>query len=301
MNTVAELGQWWNLIYVIPFCLGVVLVLLSVLGAGRHGMGGHHAGHGMHLGHGHVGQSVGHSLGHGGHVGHSATHGGGHGTAHGHAATHGQAAHSHAAHGQHGSHAQGHSHHGNSQHGHSSHGQDGRSEGIGDMTQGMVRATVHPTPWSLAAALHIQNIPPLMLAQNFMLFWGIFGWAANQFFGKSAHDPARFIVPSLLATVAGSLVITILLSAVMSRFTPSDETFAVTKRDLEGRLGEAVSTITDRMGSVYARDAVGTLHHLPCRIAPDGAPIAKGEQVLVIEYHPEGDYYRVKSWKPDTE
>lgn len=154
--------------------------------------------------------------------------------------------------------------------------------------------------WSLARTLHVQNIPPLMLMQNFFLFWGIFGWAANQFFSKGLHEPAQFIVPSLLATCSASLIMTLAISAVMSRYTPGDETFAVTKTELEGTIGEAVAPITDHTGSVYARDAAGTLHHLPCRIRPDGSPVQRGEQVLVVEYNPEGDFYWVKSWAPDV-
>lgn len=269
MNTLADLGQWWNLIYVLPFGMGVVLVLLSVLGAGRHGAG-HHGGHGLHL-HGHGGHGLGHAVGHGGHaIAH-----GGH-AAHGHTAHVGHATHAHG----HTTHAHAHAHAGHS-HGH---GHDGHS---GEHQGGKVA-------FSLAGALHIQNIPPLLLLQNFLLLWGIFGWAANQYFARGAPDPAQFIKPSLMVASGGSLIVGLVIAAVMSRFAPSDETFAVTKRDLVGLIGEAVSPITDRMGSVYVRDATGTLHHLPSRIMPDGASIAKGEKVVIVKYHAEKDFYWVE-------
>jgi membrane protein implicated in regulation of membrane protease activity len=150
--------------------------------------------------------------------------------------------------------------------------------------------------FSLARTLHIQNISPLMLLQNFMLFWGIVGWSVNQLLGSGAHDPARFIVPSLLSAFIGGAVLTILLSAVLSHFTPGTETLASTKASLIGRAGEAVSIITDKMGSVYVRDAAGTLHHLPGRIQPEDEPIKKGSQVVVIDYDEAGDFYRIKQW-----
>ncbi|MDQ3814872.1 MAG: YqiJ family protein [Armatimonadota bacterium] len=245
MNAFADLSHWWNLIFVVPFCFGAVLVLLSLPGTGRRG--GHRGAH----------RAARHSVGRAGGGGSRST------TA---------SARSHT-------------------------GRSGMKGQRGRLTKR--RTSKEPAGW--AETLHVQNIPPLMLLQNFLLFWGIFGWAANQFFARGSADPVRFIVPSLLAAFCGTAVMTLALSALLSRFTPTDETYVVTKSDLIGRAGEAVSAITERMGSVYVRDGGGTLHHLAGRIPPDRQPIAKGKTVLVIDYQPEGDYYWVKEWSPDGE
>jgi hypothetical protein len=261
MQIIAQLNQWWNLIFVLPFALGVVLVVLSVLGTAGRRSGSRHPARATSSGRIAV-RNISRRSASGLRL---------------------QAGHARSA---------------------------ARSQSI---ARGRVRiATGRRQSRSVAQRIqrqskpslpvvHLGNLPPLMLLQNFLLFWGIFGWAANQYFARIQPDPGRFIILSLLTTIIGSLIVTVTFSALLSRFTPTDETYAVTRWDLVGRTGEAVSTITHRMGSVYARDESGTLHHLPVRVQSGGDSIAKGRSVLVIDYDAEGDFYWVKEWSPDTE
>jgi hypothetical protein len=248
------LDQWWNLIYIVPFGFGVMLVLLSVLGTGRRS--GRHAARSSAAGR------------------HSAA--AGRGTARTNSAPKAGTAKVAARSGK------------------------GTGGAKGRWGRGGKRPRAGRQGQNWAEALHVQNIPPLMLLQNFLLFWGIFGWAVNQYFAAGSADPTRYMVSSLLLTGTVSLMLTLGISAVLSRFTPEDETYVITRHDLIGRAGEAVSAITDRMGSVYVRDERGTLHHITGRIQEDGEPIARGKSVLIIDYERSGDYYWVKEWSPGS-
>ena len=162
----------WNLVYAIPFGLGVLLVLMSIAGAGRH-------------------------------------------------------------------------HHGAIRHGarmrtHGSHGGAHRHHGAKANTRGAAKKN----------ALHLGDISPLMLAQNFLLFWGVIGWAALGAFSRGAHDATRFIVPSLLMAAVGASVLSLFLSGVLARLTPPEESSAIARSGLEGCAGEAVSLISATSGSV---------------------------------------------------
>lgn len=244
-----QLLQWWNLIFVVPFCIGVLLVLMSLSGAGRHGRGGHRVSH--------------HGSHHGGH------HGGAH---HSHARMHARHQAPRARH------------------------KTTHAKGKASKSQGEEQAIEQAPSQGLMHMLHLDNIPSQMLLQNFLLFWGVVGWTCNRIASKSATSPEKFVVTSLMAALIGGLLCTLLISATLARFTPGDDSFAITKADLEGRIGEAVSAITERSGSVYARDENGTLHNLAARVRPDGESIARGEQVVVVSYFADGDYFQVKKW-----
>ena len=215
----------WNLVYAIPFGLGVLLVLVSITGAGRHNRGA--VRHGARMS-----------------TPRMSTHG---------------------------SHGGAHKHH-----------------GAKANTRGATKKN----------ALHLGDISPLMLAQNFLLFWGVIGWAAQGAMSRGAHDATRFIVPSLLTAAVGASVLSLFLSGVLARLTPPEESAAIARNGLEGCAGEAVSLISATSGSVYVRDASGTLHHIAARVAPECESLPKGAPVLVVSYE-DGECYRVKRWSPD--
>ena len=223
MQAVGIVGQWWNLIFVVPFCMGVMLVLMSLLGTGRHGRSMHRGGRVTY-----------------------------------HAKT---------------AHVKGHK-----------------------VAKAQRHGEQFAEPHGLMHALHLQNLPSQMLLQNFLLFWGVVGWTCNQIAAKSAAQPTQFIITSLLVALAGGFICTLVISATLARFTPGDESFAITKAQLEGHIGEAISAINECSGSVRARDDNGTLHQMAARIRSDDESIARGQQVLLVSYFADDDYFQVKKW-----
>ena len=157
-----------------------------------------------------------------------------------------------------------------------------------------------PASQSIGEKLHLQNLPPVLLVQNFLLFWGVIGWTTNQVLAPHGSSPTRFVIPALLIAGSGSLLFTVGTGTLLARFTPQDETFAVTKRDLEGRQGVAIANVSERMGSAHVRDANRTLHQLPVRVHPTQEAIAKGTPLLIVEYQPDEDFYWVRAWTPEN-
>ena len=211
MNNWTDLGRWWNLIFVVPFFIGALLVVLSVMGATD----------------------------------------------------------------------------------------DGDASGDGDLDFDNSDADGDDGDDANEKAGAFRHIPPLMLAQNFLLFWGVLGWAANGIFARGEGAATSFVLLSIAIAACGGLVLTFALSSVLARWTPRGESSATSKRGLQGRVGEAVSIVSETSGSVYARDEGGTLHQLPARVWPGTKPLPRGAQVLVIEYQEKDDCYLVKSWTPD--
>jgi hypothetical protein len=87
---------------------------------------------------------------------------------------------------------------------------------------------------------------------------------------------------------------------VLARFTPGEESYAITRGGLIGRAGEAVSAVTETSGSVYVRDEQGTLHHIAGRVEAGHQSVVKGTQVLIVDYAADRDVYQVREWTPET-
>jgi hypothetical protein len=73
---------------------------------------------------------------------------------------------------------------------------------------------------------------------------------------------------------------------------PTMETYAIKPTDLEGNVGVAVYGLKGgEMGMVDAPDDSGTLHRVAAKLGEGDVP--KGEDVILVRYHRERDYYDV--------
>jgi hypothetical protein len=73
---------------------------------------------------------------------------------------------------------------------------------------------------------------------------------------------------------------------------PTMETYAIKQSDLEGNVGVAVYGLTaGDMGMVDVHDAGGTLHRVAAML--DDGNVPKGEDVILVRYRPERDFYDV--------
>jgi membrane protein implicated in regulation of membrane protease activity len=259
--TLHDLGQWYYLIYLLPLGLSLVMVLAMALG------GMHRGGHsGIRVGHGHGGMRMGH--GHGGHgvrMGHAHARGGMHKGA--------------ASHARHTGTAKG------------SATKEGQTEGT---------AFIHPHaiphgPHPLLAFFGIGQVPGMLLAQGFCLFWGAFGFYLTRMFEEQGRPPALFILPTLGISAFSGVVGAKFMAAVGSRLMPTEESSATEKEDLLGLIGTAVFPVSETMGRVHVYDSYGTLHDESARLCPDQtAVIARGEQVLLVDYDEAARCYRVE-------
>ena len=136
------------------------------------------------------------------------------------------------------------------------------------------------------------ELPPLFMAQSFLLIWSLVALAAVPFHPQNAAPLALALLLSAIALVSVALLA--VSAQVFVRLTPVDASSISYKGDLQGRVGECDATIDSRKGSVLVRDEFGTLHHFAARC---DEPIARGEAVLLTEYQQDGDFFQVRVWR----
>ena len=145
--------------------------------------------------------------------------------------------------------------------------------------------------------LHLHGVPPLMVLQNALLWWGICGWSANRMLGQNG---AAMTVISLPVALFGGLILTATTSRFLARLAPESGSSASRADELEGRAGEATAMITATGGEAFVRDASGTLHQIAVRVGEDEEPIRRGQSILVLNYDAQKGRYRVRLWSDVT-
>ena len=147
-------------------------------------------------------------------------------------------------------------------------------------------------------SLGVGVVPVSLLMQTFLLFFGVWGLAANRFLNVASHPELRVWLALLLALVGGAAT-TALFGTVARRFFPAEE--ATTRNDdLVARSGRVVFTVTEQGGTVQVRDAGGTLHQVAAGIAPGAEPIPAGRVVLILAKDKETGQFLVEE-SPFTE
>jgi membrane protein implicated in regulation of membrane protease activity len=140
-----------------------------------------------------------------------------------------------------------------------------------------------------SGALHLVGVgavPVSLLAQGFLLFFGVAGLAANLLLNTETDPERRVWIAFAVALVVGVLGAAG-MGALGRRFLPKPAP-AIGNKDLVGRTGRVVFAVTGDEGTVQVRDAVGTLHQVAARLAPgDSAPLASGQEILVTGYDRE--------------
>ena len=162
---------------------------------------------------------------------------------------------------------------------------DGDGDADGDGDDGLLSDVLE--------TLHLHGVPPLMVLQNALLWWGICGWSANRMLGQNG---AAMIVISLPVALFGGLILTATTSRFLARLAPEGGSSAARANELEGRSGEATATITAKGGEAFVRDASGTLHQIAVRVGDDDEAIRRGQSILVLNYDAVGGCYRVRLW-----
>lgn len=150
--------------------------------------------------------------------------------------------------------------------------------------------TDHP----LADALEwagVGVVPISLLAQAFLLLFGMVGLAANRAL-ETAARPDSLIWGALGIALGGSLAGTAALGALGRRFLPREKP-ALGNKDLVGRTGSVVFTVTQTLGTIQVRDSGGTLHQLAARIPAGQEPLESGRDVLVTAFDPESGAFLV--------
>jgi len=260
-----DLFQWWNLIFSLPFGIGVLPLLFQAIGAAHLGQGHLHLGHhDLHLGDHHLHLGHGHDIAHGGHMPTHALPAHGHDTA--------LSAHHAAPHAGHDAGTNAHAH---------PHAEDG---------QGFFSR--------LFGFMGIGKVPIMLVFSIFMLIWGGTGLVANQIFAPVLKLPALYAWPSMLCAGIISYFSTSAVAGLINRLMPQYESYGTSEELLVGRVAEASYALDGRPGSAFLLDDNNNRVLVRCK-THDGSVIPRGEKVLLLEYDPTSRVYTVTRFQPE--
>ncbi len=175
-------------------------------------------------------------------------------------------------------------------HGDGGHAGDG---GDGDADHGDADGDHHGSNPLAGAfqAFGVGSVPVTLLLPGFLLFFGVAGLGANRSLNVAASPDSRIVAALLIALAAGLLGMA-LFGATARRFLPKDLP-ATASRDLLARTARVVFTVTPEGGTIQVRDAGGTLHQVPARVAPGDHPIEAGRDVILVSRDPETGVFTV--------
>lgn len=264
-----DLFQWWNLIFTLPFGVGILPLLLQAMGAAHLSR----AGHGVHF--------AGHHLPHlgGSNLSHLAN---GHATIHGHISAHAAP-------------------------GHGTSLSTTNTHAVTTLTAKDTHSTYEPihTPTEslnilsrLFSILGIGKVPLALVVSIFCLIWGATGVAANQIFAMVLRTPALYVWPSMICAFLISYVSTSGLSQLISRMMPQLETYGTEEELLVGRIARAAYELDASPGSAFLLDDHQNRIQVRCR-THDGSVIPGGAELLLLEYDPLSRIFTVARLQRD--
>lgn len=168
---------------------------------------------------------------------------------------------------------------------------DGEAESAAEGPLGHAAET--PTPVDdVLVFLGAQQVSLTLVLELFCIGWGVFGLIANSVLEPLLRQPLLFVWPAAAVALVGSTLLTRGTSRLVARYLPREQTAALSRRELEGLVGQVIYSVDQRSGLVHVRDRYGALHQLAGRT--DTGTIPHGDQVLVVEYVSDGDFYRVE-------
>jgi membrane protein implicated in regulation of membrane protease activity len=145
------------------------------------------------------------------------------------------------------------------------------------------------------SVLGFGKVPVSILMTCLMVIFGASGLICNGLFAQVlpwGWAPTVYFWPSLAIAVVLSLTLTGWTAKGLARIMPTMETYAIKQTDLVGNVGVAVYALqAAEMGTVDVKDAGGTVHRVAAKL--DAGAVPKGEEVVVVRYHKERDYYDV--------
>lgn len=143
--------------------------------------------------------------------------------------------------------------------------------------------------------LGIGRVPAPLVWGSAFLGWSLFGFWGTQLWQNALHGPGAFVLPALGTALAGAFVTEKVTVEAAARFLPHDETFATSAVELCGLSGTAAFPTDAQRGRVHIYDQFGTMHDMSARTAPNTPPLARGQQVLVVDYDAVRDEVIVES------
>jgi len=130
----------------------------------------------------------------------------------------------------------------------------------------------------------IGKVPLSVIIMTFLIGFSVTGWAANTLLKGILITPVLFFPVSCFAALFCGLTLTKLLAGTLGRIMKPVETSAVRGSSLAGCIGRASLPVTDRFGTALVHDRYGSLHKVMCKVAEGAETVPKGRHVLLVRY-----------------
>jgi hypothetical protein len=155
-------------------------------------------------------------------------------------------------------------------------------------------------PMAVLTWFGVGRVPLSILFMVLFFAWGAIGFMINNALKEKMGETWQVAAYSLPAAAFGSLLLTRVVSRLITRFLPLNETYAGRRHDLLGAVGEAIFEIDEKFGMASVRDERGNLYHVPCKLAGGAvggegaaAVIAKGARAKLVGYNGKLKLYLV--------
>ncbi|HJV33217.1 MAG TPA: hypothetical protein VJ694_04280 [Patescibacteria group bacterium] len=154
----------------------------------------------------------------------------------------------------------------------------------------------HPVG-SFLDLLGVGRVPLTLVLAIAGLTFGGTGYVGNILLSGTGLDAAYFA----WITIPGAFVaMTFLTGGVargINRIMPTSESYNVTQHDLVGRTGTLVLPADATRGLAQVTDRQGNVFNVTCRT--DGAELASGQEVLVLEYAADKELFVVQAYSSE--
>lgn len=137
---------------------------------------------------------------------------------------------------------------------------------------------------SLLSIIGFGKVPLSLMLMILLICWGISGFATNQLLHKTMSDGDNVGLISLPIAAVISLVATAILTRVLGKVMPRDESTAKTLPQLVGQEGTAILPITEGFGLAKVLDGSGVGIQVPCRVAPGQETISADRAVVLMRF-----------------
>ena len=133
----------------------------------------------------------------------------------------------------------------------------------------------------------IGKVPLSVILMTFLITFAIVGWAVNTVLKDVVITPLIFFPISCASAIFCGLAGTKVLASTLGRYLKPVETAAVRRASLVGRIATARLPVTDSFGQATVEDQYGTRHKVVCKVPEGAEPVPRGQSVLLVRFVPD--------------
>jgi membrane protein implicated in regulation of membrane protease activity len=136
----------------------------------------------------------------------------------------------------------------------------------------------------------VGHAPISLIVQVWVLLWGAIGLGVNSMLSRTL-EPGLLVAVSAPITFVVATVLTRTLAVLVGRYLPPVQSFAWSREQFVGKLGEVIYPVSPEAGTVHLRDGTGTIHRVRARSSQE--TLEPGRRIIVLGYDPAQDLYTV--------